>query len=361
MPGKIIFGIQQVGIGVENAEEAFHWYASRLGAKTPIFDDWNTATYMAPYMGGETHKKRAILSMNLHGGSGYEIWQYLDRKPAGPVQPLQLGDLGIFSVTVKTNSVENAYRSLQAQQAEILSPILEAPDGHRMFFIKDPYNNILQIKESHSWYKRKDHPFGGVSGCAIGVRDIDQALRLYYDILHYDDIVYDKTGKFDELSCLPGGNGHFRRVLLKQKITHTGGFALLFGESRLELVQALDRKPNKIFENRYWGDLGYIHLCFDIKNMPNLVQECAEKGFPFRVLSNEKFDMGNTSGHWGYIEDLDGTLVEFVETKKLPIFEKFHIFFNVGKRDPMKPVPKWLIKGMAMSKLKKNKNYSTAG
>ena len=39
----------------------------------------------------------------------------------------------------------------------------------------------------------------------------------------------------------------------------------LRGEVELdELIQSLDRKPNKTYENRYWGDPGFIHLCFDI-------------------------------------------------------------------------------------------------
>jgi hypothetical protein len=82
MENKLIYGIQQVGVGVENAEEAFSWYASRLGSDVVVFDDQNEATYMAPYMGGKPRNKRALLALNMLGGSGYEIWQYTDRKPS---------------------------------------------------------------------------------------------------------------------------------------------------------------------------------------------------------------------------------------------------------------------------------------
>ena len=108
MNEKIIYGIQQVGVGVSNAYEAFRWYASRLGANVPVFEDNNTATYMAPYMGGKAHDKRAILAMNMNGGSGYEIWQYLDRTPEKPKETIKVGDLGIHTAFIKTRDIEKA-------------------------------------------------------------------------------------------------------------------------------------------------------------------------------------------------------------------------------------------------------------
>lgn len=58
MSEKLIYGIQQIGIGVENADEAFKWYAKTLGADALIFDDSNEATYMAKYMGDKARKKK---------------------------------------------------------------------------------------------------------------------------------------------------------------------------------------------------------------------------------------------------------------------------------------------------------------
>lgn len=78
---KIIYGIQQVGVGVTDAKEAFRWYAKHLGADLLVFDDHNVAKDMARYMGGQSRAKHAILAMNHNGGGGFEIWQYSDRAP----------------------------------------------------------------------------------------------------------------------------------------------------------------------------------------------------------------------------------------------------------------------------------------
>ena len=45
-------------------------------------------------------------------------------------------------------------------------------------------------------------------------------------------------------------------------------------------------------------------------------------GYSLTVDSNESFDMGDAAGRFSYIEDPDGTLIEFVETHKLPYREK---------------------------------------
>jgi catechol 2,3-dioxygenase-like lactoylglutathione lyase family enzyme len=352
MEKKLIYGIQQVGIGVDDADEAFRWYASRLGSDVIVFDDHNQATYMAPYMGGKPHNKRALMAINMHGGSGYEIWQYTDRQPEKMAEELQIGDYGINIIKIKSRNIEASFERLKSKQVRLLSPIVEEPDGLKSFFVLDPYGNILCIKEHHNWYSSNGFDLGGIFSVVIGVSDIDKSTALYGDILGYDTVVYDKTDTFDDLQHLPNSRGEFRRVLLGHSEVRMGGFSRLFGESQIELIQSMDRRPKKIFQDRYWGDLGYIHCCFDVHNMKELVRECGQKGFPFKVLSSESFDMGDANGHWGYIEDCDGTLIEFVEAHKVPILKKLKWSINLKNRDPKKPLPNWLIKALALKRVR---------
>jgi nucleoside-diphosphate-sugar epimerase/catechol 2,3-dioxygenase-like lactoylglutathione lyase family enzyme len=346
-----IYGIQQIGIGVNDVQKAFEWYATHLESDVLIFDDSNTATHMAPYMGGQPHKKRAILAMNLQGGSGYELWQYLDRTPL-KCCGLKLGDLGINVAKVKSRDVYKSYERLKKNQVPLISEIENDPSGSKCFFIKDPNDNILQVRQYSSWYSSAKRDIGGVCGCTIGVSNIDASLTLYSEILGYTKAVYDKTGVFDDLAALPNGKGQFRRILLAHESNRTGGFSKLFGESQIELIQSLNSVGNKIYENRYWGDIGFIHLCLDIRNMKGLVKQCEAKGFPFKVLSDASFKMGNANGHWGYIEDPDGTLIEFVETHKVPLVKQIGLSINLMKRAPDKPLPMWLIKAMSVNRVK---------
>lgn len=352
MMKKVIYGIQQVGVGVPDASTAFKWYGKNLCSDILVFDDNNTATHMAPYMGGQPHQKRAILAINMRGGSGYELWQYMDRTPQVSKTPLQVGDLGIYSVMVKSKDIQQTFNILKNSNIIPLSDIEKAPDGTSFFFVEDPYGNILQIRQYDSWYSENKSHTGGVCGVTIGVSNIENSMQLYRDVLGYDTIVYDKTGVFDDFKTLPGGHEQFRRVLLEHSQPRVGGLSKLFGKSQVELVQVLSRNPIKIFADRYWGDIGFIHLCFDVSGMKALKKECEDKGFPFRVDSQDSFQMGEAAGHWSYIEDPDGTLIEFVETHKIPLVKKWNLYFDTRKRDPLKPLPTWMVKALVFNRVK---------
>ena len=117
-------------------------------------------------------------------------------------------------------------------------------------------------------------------------------------------------------------------------------------------MQSLDRTPARIFEGRLWGDLGFIHLCFDVVGMDALRETCAEAGFPFTVDSSSSFDMGEAAGHFAYVEDPDGTLIEFVETHKVPVLKKWGWALDLRRRDPRKPLPDWMLKALALNRVK---------
>ncbi len=336
MQSKLISGIQQMGIGVKDVRAGWKWYADVFGTDVKVFDDAAVAELMLPYTGGEPRERHAALAINLQGGGGFEIWQYRGRVPVGPDFEPQLGDFGIYICKIKSKDVAKTYDYMKSKNVELLSEVVNDPNGNPHFFLKDPFGNIFQVVPGEDWFREENKLTGGNYGAVIGVSDIDKALKVYSGILNYKEVVYDKTGKFDDLKGLPSGDCEYRRVLL-QSGENKGGFSKLLGPSQIELVEAKERTGRKIFENRFWGDLGYIHLCYDVVGMDLLREECKEKGFPFTVDSSVKhnndnsFDMGEAAGHFTYIEDPDGTLIEFVETHKVPIIKKIGWFLNVRK------------------------------
>jgi catechol 2,3-dioxygenase-like lactoylglutathione lyase family enzyme len=349
---KVISGIQQVGIGVPDVKEAWKWYKKMFGVDIRVFEDAAVAEHMLLYTGGKPQKRHAALAFNLQGGGGFEIWQYVERKPLSPDFEIHLGDLGIFAAKIKCHDAKTTYEFLGNNDAEMLSGILRDPRGKEHFFIKDPYGNIFQLVTSITWFKNEKKPTGAAYGAIIGVSDIAASMEFYSSILGYDQVIFDETTVFGEFATLPGGNSRFRRVLLRHSKPRLGAFSPVFGTSEIELVQVLDRKPQKIYHERFWGDLGFIHLCFDIRGMDLLREECKHKGFPFTVDVNHSFDMGEAAGSFSYTEDPDGALIEFVETHKIPILKKFGWYLNLKKRKPEKALPRWLLKAIAFNKAK---------
>ncbi|MFD1550581.1 VOC family protein [Putridiphycobacter roseus] len=345
---KIICGIQQMGIGVPDVQGIWKWYRTMFGMDIRIFEDAAEAPLMIKYTGDKIQKRTASLAISMEGGGGFEIWQYTSRPTNKAKFDIQLGDLGTFSCRIKSHDVAASFAHMKANGAKFIGELSTNPAGEQSFFVEDPNGNIFNVVKGSGWLMDTKHPSkcGGVAGALIGVSDIDAALKLYQDVLDYETIVYDETGNFEDLKGFSTGNQKYRRVLLKHKQERKGPFSELLGPTQIELVQALERKPVKIFKDRLWGDWGFIHLCFDVRGMDTLKKECAAAGFPFTVDSGSTFDMGEAGGRFSYIEDPDGNLIEFVETHKVPLMKKLNWYLDLSKRDAEKRLPTWMIKAM---------------
>ncbi|MBT3301806.1 MAG: VOC family protein [Bacteroidetes bacterium] len=350
---KLISGIQQLGIGVSNVHEAWKWYRQNFNIDVKIFEEAATAGLMLPYTGGKPQERHAVLCMNMQGGGGMEVWQYTGRTPQPPAFEIQLGDLGFFAGKIKSKNVTASYNEFKKKQLNLVGVLSKDAGGEKNhFFVKDPYNNIFEIAESKKWFKPQKWNTGGVYGACIGVTNMQKSIDFYSHILGYNEAVYDKEGVFEDLAYLPGGKNKFRRVLLRHGQPRVGSFSKMLGPSKIELFQVLDREPKKIYKDRFWGDLGFIHLCFDINGMDDLRKECEAYGHPFTVDSSNSFDMGEAAGHFSYIEDPDGALIEFVETHKVPIMKKLGWYLDLRKRNPEQDLPKWMINALRFSRVK---------
>jgi len=343
---SILSGIQQIGIGVQDADKAFAWYNRYFGMDIPVFKDASRAEYMIPYTGGEVRSRYAILAINIQGGGGFEIWQFTDRAPALPSFIPQPGDLGINGVIMKTRNLIASHANFRRQNLNV-SDIFETPWKEKRFFLHDPWNNRFTFTEGKVWFRKGIHHHGGIHGAQIGCSDIQRSLSFYRDLLGFDQVISDTTDISHEL-----GKGSFRRVLLRPSKAWNGAFSRLLGPVEIELIQSIDHPARKIYEGRFWGDPGYIHLCFDVNNMEALEKRCKEMSFPFTVNSGKSFDMGEAAGQFTYCEDPDGTLIEFVKTYRLPLMKKWGWYLNLEKRDQSKPLPDWMLATMRFQREK---------
>lgn len=349
MDNFMISGIQQIGVGTEDFRKSWDWYIDMFGIDVKILEDDTVAERMLPYTGGKPQQRHACIAVSLQGGGGFEIWQYSKRKPVASPFTISVGDLGIFAAKLNCCDVAAFHRELSAKWEHCTSPEV-LPDGTPCFYVKDLYGNIFQIVENKNVFINQGRLTGGMAGAVIGVSDMEASVKFYSEVLGYSIVRSDSTGIFSEHDIMPGADRKCRRVILASP-KRKGAFAELFGDSTIELVQALELTPRKIYEGRYWGDPGFIQVCFDVTNMTALREFCREHGHPFTVDScpdGRKFDMGDASGHFTYIEDPDGTLIEFVETHKVPVVKKLGWFIDMSSRNPEKPLPKFLFRLMGL-------------
>jgi catechol 2,3-dioxygenase-like lactoylglutathione lyase family enzyme/uncharacterized glyoxalase superfamily protein PhnB len=356
--GAQINGIQQLGVGVENMTEAWKWYREHFSMDIRMFEDEATAELMLAHTAGKTRKRRAVLALNMQGGGGFEIWQHTGKKPEPIGFEIQLGDLGINIGKIKTENVKAVYDKFSKDDLNILTPIGKDPSGSDHFYMKDIYGNMWEVKNQKGVFRKKEKSLsGGVLGAVIGTNDMDASIEVYQKILQYDQVVYDKTGIFDDLKGIPGGDKKFRRVLLKHSDVKQGAFSPFFGQSVIELIQAIDYEPRDIYKGRIWGDPGFIHLCFDINGMDAFRKKAKDLGYPFTVDSAkamESFDMGEAAGNFAYIQAPEGTLIEFVETHKIPILKKIGWYIDFRKRG-YHPLPDYIMNLFRFMRVKDKK------
>jgi catechol 2,3-dioxygenase-like lactoylglutathione lyase family enzyme len=343
MKHHYLSGIQQIGIGVKNAQTAMHTYKQLFGMDVLIFDDVAQASLMTGYTGGTVYSRRAILTMNLQGGGGLEIWQYTDRIPEESNET-QIGDLGIYAAIIKSSDLQKSHLRLDKETDIVVSPIIDCSHSGSYFWVTDANKNTFKIIPADDWFQKGKHDLGGVVGGVIGVSDMEKSMQFYQEVLGLDQLLYD----FSYVE----GTKNYRKVGLRKKATGKGAFNQLLGNVTIELVQLTNTAVKKIYENRFWGDCGFIHLCFDVLDMDSLKKHCEKNHFHFTVDSKNTFEMDNASGRFCYVEDPDGTLIELVETHKVPIFKKIGWFMDLTKRNQEKPLPNWMIKMLALSKVK---------
>lgn len=346
----LISGVQQIGIGCKDVDATWKWYRQMLGFDVAMFDDSAEAKYMIRYTGGRVHSRRALLALNMSGGGGLEIWQFKSRTPSElPFDPVP-GDLGIYAVKFKSSYVDRSHAWLRRNKQGDVSELLELPAGQG-FWGKDPFGNSFQVVEDNSWFKSDARQAGGVLGAVIGVSDMEKSVAFYQTLLGETEIRFDDTGYFDDL---PAGAAarKFRRVVIVKKETPHGAFSHLLGNIQLELLQDLEQQPRQIFKDRFWGDCGFIHLCFDTLDMNSLQKILENNNYPFTVDSGESFGMESAAGRFAYVEDPDGTLIELVETHKLPILKKIGWYLDLRKRKHQKPLPNWMLGLLGLGRVK---------
>ena len=340
-----------MGIGVSNFVEAWKWYYDNFGFEIKIVDDEGVAERMLPYTGGKPQPRRSGIAVNIRGGGGFEIWEPKGRPLNYLKEPVKLGDLGILIAKVKTPDIEAAYNTYINKGLDVISEILTAPTGQKHFFMKDPYGNLFQLEQDDYVFIDEKKLTGGANGVIIGVSDINRSLPFYTQLLDYYKIVFDQTAVFDDLKSLPNGEKPMRRVILERSKPIEGPLSQIMGTSHLELIQAVDGPGKKLYENRFWGDPGFIHLCFDVRHMEAVKVQAESMGHPFVCDSGADFGMGDANGHFTYVEDPDGTLIEFVETFKIPIAKNFGLFLNLANKDDHKPLG--ILKLLRFAKVKR--------
>lgn len=236
------------------------------------------------------NRKSCIIADNTTDGH-IELIQTKELNNRYPIDIL-FGDIGIYKIKVKTN--KNINHILNDKDINVLN--------YEYNIIQDLDKNIIELEY--------DNNISGthIYGFTIGVSDTEKSINFYKNLNFKKIRTEISENGFKDTKFYNGGERNMIRTILKNNNTI------------IELIQVKEDNVKNIFENRYWGDIGYVHIGFQYEdeyfNNNNLVKT---------VDSGKDFHMGNLKLLFCYTEDPDKILVEFTR-----IYYYKLLFFNIN-------------------------------
>lgn len=287
--------IEQIGIGVSNIEKSKTIY-KQLGFYI-TFTEVEGYAYEGMNIYTKNNKLLKRKSTILGGKNNFghiELIQPLE-KIRFPEKNIKYGDIGIYKIKVKTSKNINNLLNIEGVN------ILDKENN----IIQDPDKNIIEISSDRSTKGSE------VYGFTIGVSDYKKTISFYENLGFKMENIETSESGFKDTQIFEGGDRNITRVTMKKNKT------------LIEIVQVNNEKVSNIFSNRFWGDIGYVHIGFQYE------QEYFNKNNMIKTVdSGNNFWMGNINAMFCYAEDPDKILVEFT---KVYYYKLLGINLNIEK------------------------------
>lgn len=351
----MITALQHVGFGVADRDRSWAFYR-RLGFDVPMSLNQSSASRMEPLVGGD-YERKVVIAANLMGGATLELYEYLSTAPLPFPADWLWGNPGVSVTALKVHDLDKALDLFQDSPGTLIAgpmPWAAKPDW-KAALIRDPDDLLICLIEipGMDYSMRCDGKcVGGVVFVTIAVSEMQRSLRFYRDVLDYKEVIYDWQGADPMFSAIPGGDRVQRRVLLRDPRPSTSFFSFYLDRGMIELVETKGKKGTHIYHGRRWGDIGQMEICFDVHDIQATFDELKRRGAkPLLEPNIEDFQIGHgATALFAYLADPDGTMIELAEPTRLNFVKK--IGFDLRRRKPGKPLPRWLMKLVRFSRYK---------
>ena len=318
----MINAMQHIGQGVRDVDTTYDFYKRLLGFKIKLNDLTVASKEMASVI-GSVETMRMMMAVNAKGGGIIELIEHKSRPITGIPEDGLYGNYGILEAGYGVRNIEKVISDLKTKGVHFLTPIceLQLNNGRRWryAYLKDPDGLPLQLTED-SQPGVLDVPQAGVYGVThvgIGVSNLDRSKEFYKTALGFDRLLYEFEGIVPEMESVAGRPLRAKMAILERSLPPTGSMANLLPRGVIKLYEVLDRKGRHIYDGRCWGDIGCMEMCLDVSNLLETVEAMKKKGIKI-YLPPVEIGMGTGSkGLVAYIQDPDGTTIEFVEVKSV--------------------------------------------
>jgi catechol 2,3-dioxygenase-like lactoylglutathione lyase family enzyme len=313
---SVFRGVDHIGIGVGDIDEAIAFYGEHVGFDDVRFD-WTGEVPGLERVAGRTPRARiAMLASGAAtpvGPGGIKLVQVLDGDgPPAPPAGQAWGEVGVCEVCLHVRGVEAVHASLVAAGCEELMPPMSAavvPHDVALdiSYVADPWGTKIEMIEWTGLWHSLPGPARpeGVNHVAFGVTDMTRT-RAFYERLGFTELLFESTEFFDPMApwyVAPWYSEDIPAQHMTMPMAPQGA-----------AIEPVVLDPPGHDCRGEWGHLGPMEFAIGVANLEQGIAELGRQAVEL-VGEPQTIDVGGGEWRYAYFAEPDGNYVSLVEAR----------------------------------------------
>jgi catechol 2,3-dioxygenase-like lactoylglutathione lyase family enzyme len=308
-------GVDHVGVGVADADEAIEFYGRHVGFDRVLFDRTGDVPGLEAIAGRAPTARVAMLessSATPVGPGRVKLVQVLDGEGPPPAPMGQAwGEVGICEICLHVRGVQDVHDQLVAAGcASLMEPTsADVPPNTitlDIAYVADPWGTKLELIEWTGLWRSLPGPARaeGVNHVAFGVTDMARS-RAFYEQLGFDSLLFESFGFFDPMAPWFEPPWYDPEHLPTQHMTMPMSAQGAAIEPCVLAPLGHDCRGD-------WGHLGPMDFGVRVGNIDAAAATLSARGVQLHGPL-QSIDVGTGDWRYVYLQEPDGNYVQLVE------------------------------------------------
>jgi catechol 2,3-dioxygenase-like lactoylglutathione lyase family enzyme len=310
-------GVDHVGLGVGDVDEAIDFYGRHVGFDRVLFDHTGELPGLEAVAGRRPHARVAMLASSSAtpiGPGRVKLVQVLDGDgpPAVPAGQAW-GEVGVCEICLHIRGVQKVFDALVAAGcASLMEPIgADVPPAGvtlDIAYVADPWGTKLELIEWTGLWHSLPGPARaeGVNHVAFGVTDMART-RAFYERLGFTELLFESVEFFDPMALWYEEPWYDPGKLPLQHMT----MPMAAQGAAIEPV-VLDPPGHDC--RGAWGHLGPMDFGIGVSNLDAALADLTADGVAM-LGAPQSVDVGSGEWRYVYLAEPDGNYVQLVEAR----------------------------------------------
>jgi catechol 2,3-dioxygenase-like lactoylglutathione lyase family enzyme len=310
-------GVDHVGVGVADADEAIEFYGRHVGFDRVLFDRTGDVPGLEAIAGRTPTARVAMLessSATPVGPGRVKLVQVLDGDgPPSPPAGQAWGEVGVCEICLHVRGVQDVHDQLVAAGcASLMEPTsADVPPNAitlDIAYVADPWGTKLELIEWTGLWRSLPGPARaeGVNHVAFGVTDMARS-RAFYEQLGFDSLLFESFGFFDPMAPWFEPPWYDPEHLPTQHMT-------MPMSAQGAAIEPCVLGPLGHDCRGDWGHLGPMDFGVRVGNIDAAAAMLSARGVQLHGPL-QSIDVGTGDWRYVYLQEPDGNYVQLVEAR----------------------------------------------